>query len=107
MRYLSSSLPVTYTVNEITDDRYCCDEFVDLVQFFVKLIELSCLRHDIFVHHERWLDLLVTLFAEEVKAVGNKGLVQIDAFVCEEVASVASYFGTYINRFRSLLSTPT
>lgn len=59
-----------------------------LVQLLIKLIELRGLCHDVFIDDERWLDFLVSSFAEEVEGIRDKGLVEIDAVICEEVAAV-------------------
>lgn len=61
----------------------------DLIELLVKLVELRRLGHHVPVHEERRLDLLVPAFTEKVKSVCNQSMVQIDAIVGEEVASVS------------------
>lgn len=62
-----------------------------LVKFLVELAELGGLAHDVFVDHEWGLNLFVATFSKEVKGVGDECLVEIDAVVGEEVASVTDY----------------
>lgn len=66
------------------------------VQLFVKLVKLRRLRHLVLVHHEWRLDLLVPTLLEEVEAVRNECLVQVDSVVREEVTSMASNFRSYM-----------
>lgn len=61
------------------------------VKFLVELAELCGLSHNVLVHHEWGLNLFVAMFSEEVKGVGNKGLIEIDTVIGEKVASVADY----------------
>ena len=75
-------------------DRYEVRERPHLVEFLVKLIELGGLSHLVLVHHEGWLDLLVSVFPKEIKAVSNERLVEIDAVVGQKVTAMASNFGT-------------
>lgn len=46
-----------------------CHATTHLVQLLVKLVKLRRLGHDILVHHEGWLDLLVAAFAQKVETV--------------------------------------
>jgi len=65
---------------------------MDLVKFFVELVKLRSLGHYVLVHEEGWLDLLVASFPQKIETIGDEGLVEVDAIVCEEVAPVAGYF---------------
>jgi hypothetical protein len=58
------------------------------VEFFIKLIQLCCLCHDILVHQEWGLNFLVSALAQKIEAVRNECLVEVDTIVCEEVATV-------------------
>lgn len=64
-----------------------------LVKGLVKLLELGSLGHDLLAHHEGSLDLLVLTLAEEVEAVVDERLVEVDTIVGEEVAAVAVDLG--------------
>ena len=74
---------------QIRNARQCSAWETDLVQFLVELVELSCLGHLVLVHEKGRLDLAVASFAEKVEAVGDKGLVKVDAIVREEEPSMA------------------
>lgn len=66
----------------------------DFVKFLVELAELCSLSHDIFIHHEWWLDLLVTTLSKKIECIGDQGLVKVHTIVDEKVASVSSYLCT-------------
>ena len=66
------------------------DALSDLVQLLVELRELCGLGHHLLVHHEWWLEISVPFLAQEVKAVRDKSLIEVDTVVREEVASVTS-----------------
>jgi len=70
------------------------------VEFLVELVKLCRFRHLILVHHEWWLDFLVSLFSEEVKTVGNQRLVEVDAVICQKITPMTCDFGTYGRRIR-------
>ncbi len=59
MRYFSSSLAMTCMYENVTEKHWGVQSMMHLVELFVKLIELSCLRHDVLVHQERRLDFFV------------------------------------------------
>lgn len=67
-------------------------EDTHLVKLLVELVKLGSLGHLILVHHERRLDLLVSAFTEEVKAISDQCLVEIDTVIREVVSSVARNF---------------
>jgi len=73
-----------------------CVPWTHLVKGLVELLELGGLGHDLLAHHEGSLDLLVLLLAEEVKTVVDKGLVEVDTVVGEEVATVAVDLGAWV-----------
>lgn len=60
-----------------------------LVQLFVELRQLRGLGHHLLVHHEWRLDVLVASLAQELEAVGDECLVQVDTVVGQEVSSVS------------------
>ena len=68
-----------------------------LVELFVKLIQLRCLRHDILVHHEWGLDFFVSPLAQKVEPVRDKRLIEVDAIIREEVATVTRDLGSCKN----------
>lgn len=68
---------------------------MNLVELFVKLIELGSFGHYVLVHEEGRLDLLVTFFTQKVEAIGDEGLIKINAVVCEEIATVSRDFCAY------------
>ena len=47
----------------------CIRDAVYLVEFFVKLIQLRGLPHDVLVHHKRGLDFFVSPLAQKVEPV--------------------------------------
>lgn len=61
-----------------------------LVQLLVELRQLGGLGHHFLVHHEWRLDVLVAPFAQELKAICDEGLVQVNAVVGQKVSSVSS-----------------
>lgn len=67
----------------------------DLVQRLVELFQLGGSGHEVFLDHERCLDLLVAALTEEVEAVVDQGLVQVDTVVRQEEATVAGDFDTW------------
>lgn len=67
-----------------------------LIQFLVELVKLRSLRHLVLVHEERGLDLFVSAAAEEIKAIRDKGLVEIDAVAGEVVSTMSCDFGTTV-----------
>jgi hypothetical protein len=88
IRYFSSSAAMT--CGPVRIGRHSGgDAEEDLVQLVVELVELGRLRHLVLVHEERRHDLLVAALAEEVEAVRDERLVEVDAVVREEVPAVA------------------
>lgn len=67
---------------------------MNLVKFLIELVKLCGFGHYVLVHEEGRLDLLVTFFAQEVEAVGDHGLIEVNTVVCEEVSTVTGYFCT-------------
>ena len=67
-----------------------------LIQLLVELVKLRSLRHLVLVHEERGLDLFVPAAAEEIEAIRDKGLVEIDAVAGEVVPAMACDFGTAV-----------
>lgn len=66
------------------------NEMSHFVELLVELIELRRLGHDVFVHEEWRLDLLVASFPQEVEGVCDQCLVQVDTVIRQEIASVTS-----------------
>lgn len=95
MRYFSSSLAITCMTIYISFNLCYPPTLSCLVQFLVELVKLRGLCHDVFIDKEWWLDFLVSLSAEEVESICDKGLVEIDTIICEEVAAVTCDLGTW------------
>ena len=93
MRYFSSS-PITWDETRVSCLILKRGEQTNLVEFFIKLVELCSFCHNVLVHEEGRLDLLVTLFTQKVKTVGDQSLVEVDTIVCEEVCAVTGDFCT-------------
>ena len=74
--------------------RWGVQDTVHLVELFVKLIQLRGLCHDILVHHERGLYLFVSSLAQKVEPVRDERLIEVDAIVREEVATVTGDLGS-------------
>ena len=80
MRYFSSSSAMTCACdaipsNDLFEMRPTRCGMTYLVEFFVELAELGCLAHDVFVDHERGLNLFVPAFAEKIEGIGDESLV--------------------------------
>ena len=60
----------------------------NLVELLVKVVELGNARHDVLVHEVRRLQHLVLALPEEGDSVVDEGLVEHDAGVLQEVATV-------------------
>ena len=94
MRYFSSSSAMT-CAPQIRNARWCSVWETDLVQFLVELVKLCGLRHLLLVHEEWRLDFPVALAAQEVEAVRDERLVEIDTIAGEVVSSVTGDLHTY------------
>ena len=88
MRYFSSSSAMT-CAPQIRNAHWCSAWETDLVQFLVELVELRSLCHLLLVHEEWRLDFPVALAAQEVEAVGDERLVEIDTIAGEVVSSMS------------------
>lgn len=64
-----------------------------MVELLVELVQLSSLGHHVLLHHERRLDLLVSSLPQELQAVVDQGLVQVETIVGQEETSVAGDLG--------------
>ena len=58
------------------------------------MIQLSSLGHHILPHHEGRLDLLVPSLPQELQAVVDQSLVQVETVVGQEETSVTGDLGT-------------
>lgn len=95
IRYFSSSLAMTcMRGNERLEDATGVRDTKHLVELFVKLIQLRGLRHDILVHHEWGLNFFVSSLAQKVEPVRDECLIEVDAIIREEVATVTGDFGS-------------
>jgi len=64
-----------------------------LVELFIELIELRCLRHDVLIHQKRRLDLSVFPLSQEVEPIRDEGLIEVDTIIREEVPTMAGDLG--------------
>lgn len=69
--------------------RGCIRDTVHLVEFFVKLIQLRGLPHDVLVHHKRGLDFLVSSLAQKIEPIRDERLIEVDTIIREEIPTVA------------------
>jgi hypothetical protein len=65
-----------------------------LVKLFVEIRELSSLCHNILVHEERGLKLLVGPLAKEGETIVDQSEVEIDTSFSQEITTVTSDVGT-------------
>jgi hypothetical protein len=84
IRYFSSVPSKTFLVNFFLVNVW--NKY--LIKLFVKVIQLGCLGHNIFVHEEGRLDGCVTSLCKEVETVLDEGEIQSHAMVGEKVSSV-------------------
>jgi len=59
-----------------------------MVKLLVELIQLSGLGHHILPHHEGSLNLFVSTLSQELKAVVDQGLVEVESVICQEETSM-------------------